>query len=162
VEVLDAHGDIVDVSSARVTLSVTTPAGATLTCMASTTPAVAGEATFAGCGIDKAGIYRLTASSGTLTSDVTGSFVIMTGPATKLAFTTSPSFSNVGVAFITQPVVAVEDAGGNTVTSNTAPATLTITTAAGAALTCTANTESAVAGKAAFAAARSTKRGPTR
>ncbi|MDQ1536234.1 MAG: trimeric autotransporter adhesin, partial [Actinomycetota bacterium] len=159
VEVLDAHGDIVDVSSARVTLSVTTPAGATLTCMASTTPAVAGEATFAGCGIDKAGIYRLTASSGTLTSDVTGSFVITTGPATKLAFTTSPSFSNVGVAFFTQPVVAIEDTGGNTLTSNTAPVALTLTTAAGAALTCTANTESAVAGKAAFRGCKIDKAG---
>ena len=39
--------------------------------------------------------------------------------ATQLVFTTSPSTAEAGVAFNTQPVVKVQDALGNTVTSAT-------------------------------------------
>ena len=151
VAVQDAGGNTVTSSTAPVTLSITTPAGATLTCAANPTAAVAGVATFAGCKIDKAGTYSLTATSGTLASDVSAGLVITVGPASKLAFTTNPSFSNAGVAFFVQPVVAMQDDGGNAVTGSTASVTLTITTPAGATLTCTANPKAAVAGVATFA-----------
>ncbi|HEY7421236.1 MAG TPA: hypothetical protein VH541_04420, partial [Gaiellaceae bacterium] len=55
------------------------------------------------------------------------------------------------------PKVAIQDALGNTVTSSTAPVTLTITAGtgtAGAALTCTANPKAAVSGVAAFGACK--------
>jgi hypothetical protein len=142
-----------------VTLAITTPAGAALTCPATTTNAVSGMATFAGCGIDKTGTYTLTATSGALTGAVSTSFAITTGTATKLAFTTNPSGSTGGLAFNTQPVVTVQDAGGNTVTTSAAPVTLTITTPAGAALTCTANTTNAVSGVGTFAGCRIDKAG---
>jgi hypothetical protein len=151
VVVLDARGHTVDLSNAPVTLSLTTAAAATLTCTANPKSAVAGVATFAGCAVDDAGTYTLTATSGTLTSAVSATFTITTGSATSLSFITDPSSSTGGVAFGTQPVVAVQDAGGNTVTSSTAPVTLSITTPAGATLTCTANPKSAVAGVATFA-----------
>jgi signal peptidase I len=152
VAVLDVAGNTVGVSSAQVTLNIVTPAGATLTCTSNPTDASAGIATFAGCQIDKAGTYTLTATASGLTSAVSTSFTISTGPASRLAFTTSPSGSTVGVAFATQPVVTVQDAGGNTVTSSTASVTLSITPPAGGAiLTCAANPTSAVAGVATFA-----------
>ena len=151
VAVQDAGGNTVTSSTAPVTLSITTPAGATLTCTANPKAAVAGVASFAGCKIDKAGTYSLTATSGTLASDVSADLVITVGPASKLAFTTNPSFSNAGVGFFVQPVVAVQDDGGNAVTGSTASVTLSITTPAGATLTCTANPKAAVAGVAAYA-----------
>jgi signal peptidase I len=155
VAVQNPQGDTVGVSSAPVTLSITTPAGATLTCAANPKSAVAGVATFAGCRIDKAGTYTLTASSGSLTQASSASFTITVGSASKLGFTTNPSDSAVGVAFATQPVVAVQDAGGNTVTSSTPSVTLSITPPAGGAiLTCTANPGDAVAGVATFAGCR--------
>jgi trimeric autotransporter adhesin len=159
VVVLDAHGHTVDLSNAPVTLSLTTAAGATLTCTANPKSAVAGVATFAGCAVDDAGTYTLTATSGTLTSAVSTTFTITTGSATSLSFTTDPSSSTGGVAFGTQPMVAVQDAGGNTVTSSAAPVTLSITTPAGATLTCTANPKAAIAGVATFAGCKIDKAG---
>lgn len=50
--------------------------------------------------------------------------------------------------FVVQPVITVQDAGGNTVTSSTAAVTLAVT---GATLTCTVNPKSAVAGVATLA-----------
>ncbi|ALV42430.1 hypothetical protein AU252_15800 [Pseudarthrobacter sulfonivorans] len=64
-----------------------------------------------------------------------------------------------GIPFATQPVVAVQDADGNTVTSSAAPITLSITTPAGAALTCTANPQNAVSGVATFTGCRVDKKG---
>jgi hypothetical protein len=49
------------------------------------------------------------------------------GVASKLVFTQSPSNSAVGTAFGTQPVVTVEDAAGNTVTTDSSTITLAIT-----------------------------------
>ncbi|MDD5094245.1 MAG: IPT/TIG domain-containing protein [Dehalococcoidia bacterium] len=52
--------------------------------------------------------------------------------AQNLAFTTQPSSSNTaGTAFTTQPVVTVQDASGNTVTTSTAAVTLGITPGTG-------------------------------
>jgi signal peptidase I len=81
------------------------------------------------------------------------------GPATKLAFTTSPSGSTDGIAFPTQPVVTVLDAGGNTVALSSAPVAMNITTPAEANLTCTANPITAVGGVASFAGCNIDKAG---
>src|SRR5450631_949258 len=159
VAVQEAGGNTVTVSSAAVTLSITTPAGATLACTANPTNAHSGVATFAGCAITKAGTYTLTATSGTLTTAVSTSFTIATGSATRLAFTTSPAGSPGAIAFAAQPVVAVQDAGGNTVTTSTALVNLSITSPAGAALTCTANPTSAASGVATFAGCSIDKNG---
>ena len=48
------------------------------------------------------------------------------GPAAKLSFGTQPVGANGGAAFSTQPVVIVQDAGGNTVTNSSAFITLAI------------------------------------
>jgi transcriptional regulator with XRE-family HTH domain len=74
----------------------------------------------------------------TFVNNTTG--VITAGAAAKLAFTTQPGgTSYAGAALGTQPVVTVQDAGGNTVTTdNTDVVTLAIgTNPGGGTLTCT-------------------------
>ena len=82
-------------------------------------------ATFAGCKIDLAGTLHVDRDRRGV--DLRGQHAASTitvGAAAKVAFTTQPSGATGGVAFATQPVVKVQDAGGNTVTTNTSSVTL--------------------------------------
>jgi hypothetical protein len=154
VTVQDAGGNKVSTSTASITPTITTPAGATLTCTANPKNAVAGVDTFSACKIDTAGTYTLTAASSGLSNGVSASLTVF-GPAAQLVFTTSPSSSTaVNTSFAAQPAVTVQDAGGNTVTTSTASITLTITTPAGATLACTTNPKAAVAGVDTFSACK--------
>src|SRR5271170_2228133 len=54
------------------------------------------------------------------------------GPAYQLVFATEPAGADAGVPFATQPVIRVEDAAGNLVTSDLSPVTLSITPGTGA------------------------------
>ena len=159
VAVQDAGGNTVTTSSSSVTLALTAPGGATLACTANPKAAVAGVATFAGCQVDKVGSYTLTASATGLTSGTSSSFTITVGAAAKVAFTTQPGGGASQVAWATQPVVTVQDAGGNTVTTDTSSVTLTLTTPGGGSLACTANPKAAVAGVATFAGCKVDKSG---
>jgi Invasin, domain 3/Protein of unknown function (DUF1566) len=77
------------------------------------------------------GSATLQAVSGSLTDDA-GVVTVTNGSASKLAFTTQPSSSTVsGAAFAQQPVVTIEDAAGNRVSSATGLITLTLTTGTG-------------------------------
>jgi hypothetical protein len=158
VAIQDAYGNTTSGSNA-VTLAITTPAGASLTCTTNPRTAAAGVAAFAGCRIDKAGTYTLTATATGLTSAVSANVTISAGPPTTLDFTTSPSGAVRAVVFATQPTVAVQDAGGNTVTTATGSLTLTITKPAGATLTCTANPRPTTSGVATFAGCKIDKKG---
>ncbi|MCU1459824.1 MAG: hypothetical protein JWL73_3916 [Actinomycetia bacterium] len=151
VAVKDAAGNTVTTDVTAVTLDITTPAGATLSCTADPKTAAAGVATFAGCKVDRPGTYTLTATDGSLASAVSSSFTITVGAPAQLAFTTQPSGATGGVAFTGQPAVTVRDAGGNTVSGDVSAITLALTTPAGATLACTANPKNAVAGVASFA-----------
>ncbi|MCX5760524.1 MAG: hypothetical protein NTW72_03290, partial [Gemmatimonadetes bacterium] len=94
----------------------------------------------------------LTAASGSLSgSPVTFTATSQIGSATALAFITQPGGGNAGTAWSQQPVVALKDAGGNTVTASSAGVTLAITTPAGATLVCSGNPLYAVNGLATFA-----------
>jgi hypothetical protein len=161
VTIQDAGGTTVSGSTAPVTLSITTSAGANLTCPTNPLAAVAGVATFAGCKIDKAGTYTLTAAAGGLTNAVSANLTITVGSPAKLAFTTSPSGTTASnTVFATQPVVTVQDAGGNTVTSSSTSVTLSITgSPSGANLTCPTNPPAAVAGVVTFAGCKIDKAG---
>jgi RHS repeat-associated protein len=137
-----------------VSLTLTGPAGAALTSAAALTcpsaTASSGVATFAGCKVDRGGMYTLTATDGTLTA-VSSSFFV-SGPS-QLIFTTQPSGGTAGSAFATQPEVTIADAHGDPVATSTANVTLGIkagTGAPGAALSCTAKTLAATAGVAHF------------
>ncbi|HEX7950575.1 MAG TPA: hypothetical protein VF494_09520, partial [Candidatus Limnocylindrales bacterium] len=163
VRVQDANGNTVTSDNTTlVGLSISTnPSNGTLTCTGSLTQTVvSGVAAYADCRIDKAGTgYRLQATSSpaltAATGNPTNAFNVVVGPAAKLGFTAQPGASSSGTAFATQPVVAVQDAGGNTVTTgtgSTAIVTLSIgTNPGGGTLTCTGGlAKAAVAGVATF------------
>ncbi len=155
VSVRDLGGNLIAGDVSGVTLSITTPTGAVLGCTNNgPVTAVAGVATFAGCDIDLASTtaYTLHAVDGVLAPATSGPVTITVGTPTHVSITTQPSATATGgTDFGTQPVVTVRDAGGNTVTGNTSAVTLALTTPAGAALGCTNNTVSAIAGVATFA-----------
>ena len=157
VTVEDRFGATVTGSSASITVARTSgtgTSGATLTCTTSPLAASSGVASFAGCRIDKAGNnYTITATApGLLSSAVSSAFNVTVGPAAQLAFTQQPSTSVHGVAFGTQPIITVQDAGGNTVTTSSAAVTMAIgTNPGGGTLTCTTNPVTASSGVASFA-----------
>ena len=141
--------------TSAVTLAVTTPDGATFACTANPQHTVAGVATFANCGISLPGSYTLTATDGALASAVSTT-VTITPSATQLAFTTEPSAAATGgTAFVVQPSVTVEDSLGHVIPTDTSDVILTLTTPAGATLSCTpTTTKTAVAGVANFGGCR--------
>ena len=151
--ILDAGGNPVTSNVTNVTLTITTPAGAIARCTANPKTAVAGVATFAGCTIDKAGTYTLTATDAGLT-DAVSSTVHDHRRRREQACVHDPAErrSRVLAAFATQPVVTMQDAGGNTVTADVSTVVLTLTTPGLATLACTGTTsKAAVAGVATFA-----------
>src|ERR1035441_4922283 len=78
-------------------------------------------------------------------------FNITLGAAAKLAFTTQPGGGTGGTAWTTQPVVTVQDAGGNTVTTDASTVTVAIGTNAGPGGVLSGTlTKAAVAGVASF------------
>lgn len=159
VTVQDANSNTVTTSSATVNVAITTnPGGGTLSGTTSIN-ATNGVATFSDLWIDKVGnSYKLTMTSTGLTSAVSSAFNVTAGTATQIGYTAEPSSGTGGVAWTTQPKVAIQDAYGNTVT--TAPATsvtLSITSGtgtSGAALTCTANPKNTASGVVTFAACK--------
>jgi hypothetical protein len=92
----------------------------TLTCTGGNSKVVtAGVATFSGCAIDKVGTgYQLIASSNPpLTPATSLAFSVVAGPPVKLGFVTQPGTSTAGQPFANNVTVAIQDAGGNVVTS---------------------------------------------
>ena len=86
-----------------------------------TVTAVDGVATFAGCRIDKVGTgYRLAATSTpALTGAASNPFDVVAGPPIKIAFLTQPGTTAARSPFNPPLSVAIQDAGGNTVTTGT-------------------------------------------
>lgn len=149
----DAFANTVTSSSASVTIAIgTNPSSGTLSGTA-TVNASSGVATFPGLSIDKTGTgYKLSASSSGVTGATSNAFNITPGAASKLVFSQQPSGGAGDTAFTTQPKVTVQDAAGNTVTSDTGQVTLAIGTNPNAGtLSCTNNPVNATAGIATFA-----------
>ncbi len=152
----NASGTVVTGNTSAVTLSIASQpgSGATLACAANPVTATAGVASFSGCEITgEAGTYTLQAAGSGLTSATSGTFSVTVGAPAQLAFTTQPGGGASGSSLGTEPVVSVEDSGGNVVTSNTSAVTLAIASqpGSGATLGCTANPVTATAGVASFA-----------
>ena len=135
VTIRDAAGNTVTGdSSTVVTAALTTGSGALAGTLTKT--AASGIADFSGnnLAIDLIGADKvLTVSAGGLTSDTTAAFTITLGAATQLAVTTEPSASTASSAALAQqPVVTIQDAGGNTVTGDSSTVvTATLTTGSG-------------------------------
>jgi hypothetical protein len=90
--VLDAFGNLVTNASSSVSLALAAnPSGGTLGGTA-TVAAVNGVATFSDLAINRAGTgYKLTATSGTLTSATSSAFDVQAGIGARLVFTLAPS-----------------------------------------------------------------------
>ena len=148
VTVQDAKGNTINGTGPAVTLAVASGSG-TLACTTNPVTASSGVAAFVGCSITgTAGAFTLVATATGLTSVTTSAITLTPGAATKLAVTTPAAGAANTVAFTTQPVIAVQDSGGNTVTTSSAAVTLALTSGTGT-LVCTTNPVTAVSGVAA-------------
>ena len=147
ITIKDAFGNTVTNSTASVTMAVSGANGLATTVGTTTINAVAGIATFTNVGISGiAGTrYTLTFTSGSLTAtqNITPTF----GIATQATLNTPAAGAPSGLAFITQPVITINDTFGNTVTNSTASVTMTVS---GGASTLGTTTVNAVAGIATF------------
>lgn len=130
VEVRDAADNVVLDDTSTVTIAIgTDPAGGSTLGGITQQVAVAGVATFSGLGIDKVGSgFTLVATDGMLTSATSSTFTVAAafGPPAKLAFITQPGGGVNHAAWGQQPVVALQDADGNTVTGSAQVVSLAI------------------------------------
>ena len=121
VTVEDAGGNTITTATNSVIAGHRDPAGHGAPWPAPRNPlaATGGVATFAGCQITgNAGSYTLTASSTGLTTATSTPFSITVGDRPPSSPSrTQPGGGANGAAWTTQPVVTVEDVGGNTVTT---------------------------------------------
>ena len=149
IDVTDASGAILKGDTSTVTAAlVSGPAGSSIT--ANTKAAVQGAATFSGMAINApAGAYSIIFTDSALTSATTvAQTTVSAGAAAKLGIATQPpATASAGSALAPQPVVDIQDSGGNTITSNTSTVTATLTSGSGTILNGTAV---AVAGVATF------------
>jgi len=164
VAVRDSGGTLVAAdSSTQVTLSLASaPSGAVLTCTGGATrTAAAGLATFSGCSVSTAGsgyILRATAT-GLTQADAPAFTATAHGPAAKLAFLAQPAGAAPGEPLGAQPVVAVQDTAGATVTSDSSTS-VTLAISGSATLTCTGGLSKIVtAGVATFSGCSATPAG---
>ena len=150
VKVEDANNNVVLSNTSTVTAAITAPPVGSSVANA-TAVAVAGVATFSGLDLTgSAGTYTLTFTDGGLTAAVSSTITVSAGGASKLVIVTEPSSAAPsGAALAQQPVLKIEDAGGNIVTTNTSTVTANITSSSYTALH---NTAVAVAGVATFSA----------
>jgi hypothetical protein len=133
----DAAGATVAADNATL-VTVTATGPGVLSCAATTVTAIAGVASFAGCQVDTAGSYTLAANSSPALTAAASTAFLVTGPATKLAFTQQPSNGKSGVVLPTQPTVTVQDAAGATVAADSATSTtLTLSGPGAGTLSCT-------------------------
>jgi hypothetical protein len=118
VSVEDAAGNIVTADSSNVTLAITTPNGATLSCTTGLTSAASyGVVPFTGCSIDNpsATAYRLKATDGSLTVTTSTGITVSAGQATQIVL--SSSGTDLGAGAGETVTATIEDALGNTVTT---------------------------------------------
>lgn len=149
VAIQDAFGNVVTTNTSTVTIAKNTgPTGSTLTGTL-TAAAVAGVATFSNLVLKTAGAYTLKATDGTLTAATSNSFNLTPAAAAKLVFTVKPATGTAGKA-LSAVKVAIQDAFGNVVTTNTSTVTIAKNTGpTGSTLTGTLSV-AAVAGIATF------------
>jgi hypothetical protein len=126
VRLVDAHGNIATGATGDVTVALgANTTGATLVGTL-TAAAVEGVASFADLSVDNVGTYTLTASSPSLEGATSGTFDIVAGPATRLAFGVQPSGVGAGGNLAPAVEVTALDARGNVATSFTGPVTVAL------------------------------------
>jgi Chitobiase/beta-hexosaminidase C-terminal domain len=121
VAIQDADGNTVAIAANPVTLALTSGAGLQGTLTA--TPQN-GVATFSNLAVSTPGSYTLSATSPGLTAATSASFTVTT--PVKLAFLVQPSNALTGAAISPAVQVAIQDAGGNTVTAAANPVAIAL------------------------------------
>jgi uncharacterized repeat protein (TIGR03803 family) len=119
VYVEDAFGNVVVTDSSAVSVSSSTTLGGT-----TTVAAVGGVATFSDLVVTQAGTHTVSANDGSLTAATSNSFVITAGAAAKLAIAEQPNGVATAGETIDAVIVAVEDAYGNIVTTDSSTVAL--------------------------------------
>lgn len=118
VQVRDNGGKDVAQAGLAVTLTLSSGTG-TLSGTTTRSTNTSGRATFDDISINLIGSKQVRAAASGLTSATSSTFSITLGPAVRLRIATEPSSSaTAGVTFSQQPVLYVEDAGGNRVTTD--------------------------------------------
>jgi uncharacterized repeat protein (TIGR03803 family) len=125
VDVEDANGNTVTADHSQVTLTISGPNGA-VSSATKTVTAQNGVGTFSNISLTQAGNYYLTATDGTLSRAVSGSFTVIPAAASKLIFVQQPTDMYVTGTLSPPPIVAVEDTYNNLVTSNTSTVSLSV------------------------------------
>src|SRR5262249_10101745 len=127
VQVLDQFNNLTG-STANVTVAATGP-GAFTAASTTTVAAVAGGATFSNLHLNVTGSYTIGATATGLAPRPSSNFCAIPGAADPLVVQPQPSATaTAGVAFATQPVVRLEDAFNNLLTTDS---THTVTAARG-------------------------------
>ena len=153
VSVEEQNGSVDASSQVPVKLAIASGSGS-LSCAANPVTAVNGVATFSGCSISgSAGLFELSATASGTSSSTSAKFAVNPGSAAYLIFSTQPVGGENEAALATQPVVTVEDASGNTVTSSQAPVTISVASGDGS-ITCKNLTVAASFGVAKFGGCR--------
>ncbi|NMO14351.1 hypothetical protein HPC49_02580 [Pyxidicoccus fallax] len=130
VRVVDAHGNTVTTATNSIIVAIGNNPGVGILNGTKTVSAVNGVATFSTLSITRSGVgYTLTASVGgnSLTTGVSAPFTVTHGAASALSFyTNAPNVVSAGLPITPAVKVGVRDSYGNTVTSSTAPITLSL------------------------------------
>ena len=131
ITLLDAGNNTVTGTTPVITAQITQIGGSGYLVGTSTASVTSGTgiATFSGLGITGTSgqTYTITYSSPGVSS-VTATVTVTTGAASQIVLTTSAATATSGAAFGTQPVVKVEDTGGNVVSNSS---TITASVSAG-------------------------------
>jgi hypothetical protein len=111
----DAAGNTVSSASAQIQVSVLSGPGSLSGTLSATTSG--GVATFSSTQLQKAGTYKLLATSGSFHADSSAAITVNPAAADRVNFITQPGNIGAGVPFSPAVRAAVQDAYGNTVTS---------------------------------------------
>ena len=126
VKVEDSGNNVVQSSTASVTLSLATGTG---TLVNATVTAASGVATFSSLRLTATAAvlgYSFTAASSGVTWATSNAFTVTYGAAAKLVFSSAPTDVGSGALFSPVVVVSVEDSGNNVIGNSTAPIALAL------------------------------------
>jgi hypothetical protein len=144
VTIEDAGGNTVTTDTHAIVMTLTTGPGALAGCTATTT---AGVAAFSGCRINSAatGDVLTATDAGDALNHPSSAFNVAVGAPVQLVFTTEAGNAAANTPFGVQPVVTIEDAGGNTVATDTNDISLAIFSGTGTLSGCVSTTTAGVA-----------------
>ncbi|HEV3304153.1 MAG TPA: putative Ig domain-containing protein [Planctomycetaceae bacterium] len=150
VSIEDSSGNVVTSNTSTVTVAVASGPGSFASGSTTSVAAVNGVANFSNLIFDTAGSYTLSISDGSLTGATTATITISPGAANKLVITQTPATSTAGQTLATPLKVAVEDAFGNVVTSNTSTIAAAVASGPGYAASGSVTSVAAVSGVGTF------------